>query len=57
MANGQCLRLVGTQMGLTLYAEEMGHTSPHDNRREGNVQQTGKEVFLYSKGAYPIHIR
>jgi hypothetical protein len=37
MADGQCLRLVGTQMYFTLYAEEMGHTSPHDNRREGNV--------------------
>ena len=37
MVDVECLRLVGTQMDLTLYAEEMGHTSPHDNRREGNV--------------------
>ncbi|MBR4520850.1 MAG: hypothetical protein IKO63_05490, partial [Paludibacteraceae bacterium] len=25
------------QMDLSLFAKEMGHTSPHDNSREGNV--------------------
>ena len=35
----QRLRLVSTQMYLALLAEEMRHTSPRDDGREGYVQQ------------------